>query len=290
MADYQNGGSVLYTGASGTVNFVVASDVDGTYFDVDSDNQVETGDVLGALTFEGTLEIPLAAGGTAEVFVFSDTGTVTRILLPGGTDPVDYVLPNSFDYADLNTGVFVFCFAAGTGISTPTGEVMVETLQIGDPVLTAEGNTTPVKWIGRQTVDPRFGPAERLHPVRIAAGALGNGVPHADLTVTADHALLIDGVLCHAGALVNGTTIVRVPMSDKFTVYHVETEAHDIILANGAPAETYIDTVGRRAFDNFAEFDALYGDLPEMDQLPFPRAVTRRQIPRRLQARISRTA
>ena len=94
--------------------------------------------------------------------------------------------------------------------------------------------------------------------------------------------MLVAGVICHAGALVNGTTITRVPMEDmgdSYTVYHIETEAHEIILANGAAAETFIDNVGRKVFDNFAEFDALYGDVPEMEELPYPRAMSARQVP-----------
>ncbi|WP_420396764.1 Hint domain-containing protein [Nioella sp.] len=182
------------------------------------------------------------------------------------------------------------CFAAGSLIATPAGEVAVERLRIGDTVLTAEGCTVPVKWIGRQTVMTRFGPAERLMPVRFAAGSLGAGLPNADLTVTADHGMLVDGVICHAGALVNGTTIARVPlaeMGESYTVYHIETEDHEIILANGAPAETFIDNVSRRVFDNFDEFEALYGDVPEMEELPYPRAMSARQVPGRIVSKLA---
>ena len=181
------------------------------------------------------------------------------------------------------------CFAAGTQIATPTGERAVEGLRIGDHVLTAEGRAVAVKWVGRQSVKTRFGTAERLAPVRIRAGALGDGLPHSDLTVTADHGMVVGGVIGHAGALVNGTTITRVPlaeMGEVYTVFHIETEAHEIILANGAPAETFIDNVSRRVFDNFAEFEALYGDVPEMDELPLPRAMSARQVPVHIIARL----
>ncbi|WP_420394913.1 Hint domain-containing protein [Nioella sp.] len=178
--------------------------------------------------------------------------------------------------------VVVNCFLAGTSIATVEGEVAVETLAIGDTVLNADGAEVAVKWIGRQTVKTMFKPAERVAPVRFAAGSLGEGLPVSDLTVTADHGMLVDGVICHAGALVNGTTITRVPMEEmgeSYTVYHIETEAHEIILANGAPAETFIDNVSRRVFDNYAEFEALYGDVPEMEELPYPRAMSARQVP-----------
>ena len=114
-------------------------------------------------------------------------------------------------------------------------------------------------------------------------------MPHRDLTVTADHAILVDSVLCEAGALVNGTTITRVPLSEfgeSYTVYHVETEAHEIILANGAPAETFVDNVSRRAFDNFAEFVTQYGDQPEIKELPYPRASNARHLPARIKSQL----
>ena len=189
------------------------------------------------------------------------------------------------------SGTYQMCFMAGAKIAVPGGERLVEDLSIGDRVSNADGEPRAVKWVGRQTVMTRFGPAERLMPVRFALGSLGDGLPHADLTVTADHGMLVGGVICHAGALVNGTTITRVSlaeMGETYTVYHVETENHEIILANGAPAETFIDNVSRRTFDNFAEFEALYGDVPEMEELPYPRAMSARQVPERIRAMTGR--
>lgn len=182
------------------------------------------------------------------------------------------------------TTPFFYCFLAGTRIATPTGTVAVEDLAIGSPVLTADGRTVPVKFRGRQTIVAAFGPDPARRPVRILAGALGPGRPARDLRVTADHALLLHGVLVQAGALVNGTTIRRMTgeeLGDRYTVFHVETSAHDLILAEGVPAETFVDTVPRRRFDNHAEFAALYGDGPpaiaEMDR---PRVKSARQLPR----------
>jgi hypothetical protein len=191
---------------------------------------------------------------------------------------------------NLDSSDYPFCFLSCTRITTPIGSVAVEELCIGDSILTFDGRRIPIKWIGRQTVSIRFGPAERLMPVRFAAGSLGKGLPTADLMVTADHGMLVEGVICHAGALVNGVTITRVPlaeMGETYTVYHIETEDHEMILANGAPAETFIDNVSRRVFDNFAEFETLYGDVPEMEELPYPRAMSARQVPERIRARLS---
>lgn len=181
------------------------------------------------------------------------------------------------------------CFAAGTGIACPGGERAVETLEIGDTVLTADGRAVPVRWIGRQTVDKRFTPAERFAPVRVAAGALGGGLPERDLVLTADHALVLDGLAITAGALVNGTTICRVPMAElaeRETYYHVETDDHEAILAEGAAAETFVECDQRRAFDNHAEYVALYGAERGVAEMALPRVSSARLVPAAIRARL----
>jgi len=106
-----------------------------------------------------------------------------------------------------------------------------------------------------------------------------------------DHALLVDDVLVQAGALVNNTSITRVMQPGKrFTYFHIETEDHALILAEGTPAETFVDNVSRRTFDNYAEYEALYGEetaVPELDQ---PRAMSQRQVPRATRERLAAVA
>jgi len=93
----------------------------------------------------------------------------------------------------------------------------------------------------------------------------------------------------NAGALVNGSTIDWVPLADlpdKVTYFHVETEDHDVILANGALAETFVDVMGRMAFDNYQEYVDLYGTeriIPEMDR---PRISSQRMLPDAITARL----
>ena len=191
---------------------------------------------------------------------------------------------------DNTTQLDVACFAAGTLISTPEGERAVETLEIGDLVMTDDGRSVPVKWVGRQTMHKLFTPAERFRPVRIKAGALGGGIPHSDLVLTVDHALILDGLAINAGALVNGTTIVTEPkaaLPDRVTYYHVETEAQDVILANGAPAETYVDYVQRAVFDNYAEYLSLYGEDRIISEMALPRVSSARLVPPAILTRLA---
>ena len=243
--------------------------------------QASNGDTIYVLTFEhpqyGTYNALITPGAGDKTGEITTQGLINQFTAKAGniTDP-PHTVP---------------CFLPGTLVATPAGERMVEDLAAGDMVLTAREDAVPLKWVGRSVVSTRFGPAGRLMPVRFASGSLGGQplLPHRDLTVTADHAVLVDGILCEAGALVNGTTITRAPLTElgeSYTVYHVETDAHEIILANGAPAETFVDNASRKAFDNYAEFEALYGEHPpEMVELPHPRAANARQLPRRIRDR-----
>lgn len=175
-----------------------------------------------------------------------------------------------------------YCFLSGTLIATPDGSAVVEGLSIGDLVVTTEGRAAPVKWIGRQTIMPVFGVPEQRRPVIVAKGALAENVPERDLRLTSDHALLINGMLVQAGSLVNGTTIRRMTLAElghQFTVYHIELEKHDLILAEGAAAETFVDNVSRRKFDNYAEFEALYGHETLIEEIKLPRVKAYRQLP-----------
>ncbi len=199
-------------------------------------------------------------------------------------------VPSSFT---ASTDAFTPCFLTGTLIATPTGDRPVETLAVGDPVTTADGRSVPVRWVGRRTVVSAFGPGPEQAPVEIAADAFGPGLPARPLRLTADHALLLDGVLVQAGALV-GTAARRLAASElgeRYTVYHVETEAHDLILAEGVAAETFLDTVTRRRFDNVAEYEALYGDArPNLPEMARPRVKSARQLPGGLRRRLASAA
>jgi autotransporter passenger strand-loop-strand repeat protein len=185
----------------------------------------------------------------------------------------------------------VSCFKAGTMIRTPASEVTVEALRIGDLVLTSAGVAEPVRWVGRQTVSTLFADPLRVLPIRIRAGALAPDTPSRDLLLSPDHAILIDDVLIQAGALVNGTSIIRetnVPQT--FTYYHVELDDHSLILAENAPAETFVDNIDHLGFDNWSEYEALYPDGKSIVEMPYPRARAHRQVPRAIRANLAARA
>jgi hypothetical protein len=134
------------------------------------------------------------------------------------------------------------CFTAGTRIETPRGEVPVEDLRPGDEVVLAAGGTARIAWLGSTTLDiARHRWPDLVRPVRIRAGALADGVPRRDLLLSPEHALALDGVLVPAKLLVNGRAILAEPGVARVTYLHVELPTHAALLAEGAPAESYLD-------------------------------------------------
>jgi len=156
------------------------------------------------------------------------------------------------------------CYCPGTLIRTPCGNKRVEKLQIADEVMTASGAARPIKWIGRRSYSGRFVMGRKdVLPVCIKAGALDDSVPRRDLWISPNHAMYFadehrDGVLIEAKDLVNGVSIVQAESVEKVEYFHVELETHDVIIAEGAPAESFIDDDSRFMFHNAHEYGALY--------------------------------
>ncbi len=143
------------------------------------------------------------------------------------------------------------CFASGTLIRTARGDIAVEFLTVGDLAVTTSGVHRPIRWFGHRTIDCRAHPApEKVWPIRVAADAFGRNRPSRDLYVSPEHSLCVDvveEVLIPAGVLVNGSTIAQVEV-DSVTYWHVELEGgHDILWADGMPAESYLEMGANRA-------------------------------------------
>jgi Hint domain len=162
------------------------------------------------------------------------------------------------------------CFLRGTTILTADGGRKIEDLAAGDMLPTMFGAMVPIQWIARYPLkksDPSKPWVRDAMPVRIARSALAPGVPQADLYVTGNHALFVDGLLIAVGNLINGATIMRHEAReyDELEFFNIKLERHDVIYAEGAPVETLLD-VDERAV-NFAEYFRKYG-TPEIQDAP----------------------
>ncbi len=151
------------------------------------------------------------------------------------------------------------CFLAGTALLTAGGPVAVEALVIGQGLVTASGAVRPIKWIGRRAYARRFARTNpHLNPIVFQAHSLDDGVPARDLRVSREHAMALDGLLVPAWLLINDATIRTAPIETDLLYVHVELETHDIVLAEGAPTETFLDDESRAIFQNAGEYAALY--------------------------------
>jgi len=229
----------------GTTEYGGANDK-GTVFEL---SKTATGYAASVLSFNGT-----DGAGPEGSMIADSSGDLFGATNTGGTDGFGTV----FEITD--SGYQAPCYCRGTLILAEHGERPVEDLKIGDLVATRTGQR-PIKWIGTRAYDPRFIRGQKsVLPIVISAGALARGVPARDLWVSPEHALYIDSALVPARLLVNGMTISQVEVVDRAEYFHLEFENHEIIFAEGAAAESYVESDNRRGFHNFEEFAALYPD------------------------------
>jgi hypothetical protein len=165
------------------------------------------------------------------------------------------------------------CFLRGTRILIDKSEMPVEGLTVGDLVVTERGTSLPVKWIGRRRFkqDVASNWPKDFMPVRVSRHALDGRTPHTDLYLSPNHMLFIDGVLIPVKYLINGVSIAQaVPNSlQQIEYFHIELETHEVIFAEGAAVETLLVTTDREGFDNFVEYERLYGKNNRQTMTPY---------------------
>ena len=226
------------------------------------------GDPLGNISNLG-YGTTISANGANLALTLVSPGVYHLVTVPGGVVISNHVtLAPGTNIADFTNsgGSFIYngpapCFCAGTRILTDRGEVLIEDLQIGDLIVTASGAARPVRWLGHSVLNSQDrGRPEVIWPVRVAKGAFGEGLPVRDLWVSPGHCIAHNGVLVPINVLANGRTIVQ---HERKTVeyWHVELDRHDVILAEGLPVESYLDTGNRVAFANGREARALHPEF-----------------------------
>jgi hypothetical protein len=117
------------------------------------------------------------------------------------------------------------------------------------------GSTTPGVTVNGGGATSNF---SDVLPVCIKAGALDEKVPRRDLWISPHHAMYLDGILIEARDLINAMSIVQAEHAGTVEYFHVELETHDVIIAEGALSETYLDEDNRAMFHNARDYEALY--------------------------------
>ncbi len=166
--------------------------------------------------------------------------------LVGNNDSLWLADPGTTDL----TATPAICFVRGTKIQTIRGEVPVEELREGDEVLTRDNGYKEILWIGSRTIDDaQLRADEKLLPIRIRAGALGENYPSQDLYVSPQHRVVINSkiaqrmfnsseVLVPAKKLLSFKGVNRINNCQEVSYYHILLDQHEIVYANGAEAET----------------------------------------------------
>ena len=179
-------------------------------------------------------------GNGAQTEDASETSVSDTISTVGSID----VTPEGEVLSEL----YVACFAQGTRIRTARGDVAVEDLRLGDAVQTHAGGVAPIRWLGHRRVACGRHPRPRdVWPVRVRAHTFAQGQPARDLWLSPDHAVFCDGVLIPIRHLIDGDRIVQEARA-AVSYWHVELDRHDVLLAEGLPAESFFDTGGKAAF------------------------------------------
>jgi autotransporter passenger strand-loop-strand repeat protein len=239
-------GAITFSGTGGTLLVAGATAPSNV---ISGFNQGDTIDLAGiAYSADETLSYTVATG---ELDVISAGGTVASVFFGPGNAVVNdpfHINPDS------GTGIAITndapCFLRGSLILTEQGEVPVQHLTIGQTVLTAACIAKPITWIGTGRVEVKRGQRSAATPVIVRRGALGNNVPNRDLHLTKGHALFVDGVLIPVEFLVNHRSIVWDDHAQTVAFFHIELDTHDVLVANGAPAESYRDDGNRWLFEN----------------------------------------
>ncbi|MEP1356229.1 MAG: Hint domain-containing protein [Tateyamaria sp.] len=172
---------------------------------------------------------------------WNDAGTNTILLDQIVTGPTNA----SGEFTDVP------CYTSGTLIETLQGPKPVEDLQVGDKVLTYEGDYEPIRWIGASTLSgAQLQIYPKLKPILIHAGALGLGYPNQDLCVSPQHRVLVSSRIA---LRMFGTQDVLIPAhkllplvgidilettTDGVEYWHILFDDHQIVWSNGAPTES----------------------------------------------------
>lgn len=268
------------------LNQILRDDID-TVSAAGNPVQVDAGAVL---EVEFTLTATPVGGGDPIDLLFVAAGPGENqgdLTLVVSTAPL--VPGTTYDIAFKNDGGGtpygeIVCFVRGTLIRTPEGDVPVETLAVGQRVMTLDGGAQPVTWVAQRMI--LFPQGDDL-PVWIAPDMFGPDQPFAPTGVSPRHCLfrrdagfhmLFDTteVLMAARDCVDGNTIVQADGQRAVEYIHFMVEGHALVWANGMVAESfYPGPVARQSLDPMARsrLVTLYPELASPDApAPFPRA------------------
>ncbi len=179
----------------------------------------------------------------------------------------------------------IVCFVRGSLIDTSSGPKPIETLKVGDLVLTKDNGYKPISWIGSRSFSKDvLTESSKLYPVRIRQGALGDGLPEKDLYVSPQHRMLVkskivERVLGVREALVTAKQLTVldgidiVTDFDEVEYFHILFDQHEIVFAEGAETESlYVGKESLKSLGDEAceEIFTIFPELRTLEEAPKP--------------------
>jgi len=197
--------------------------------------------------------IKLVDDGNGAITVEDKSGKTLTILHTAKKSDGSYYTASDFSSSSDGNNAVLVCFLSGSLINTPYGTKAVEELSVDDEIITYVDGAAilrRVTWTGQAHCNVRshLPDDEAGYPVRILQDAISDGVPFKDMLITAEHCLFFDGKFVPARMLVNGRSIFFDKSITSYDYYHIETEEHSVIMADGMLTESYLDTGNRHAF------------------------------------------
>ena len=245
-------GSTSYTGGGTSTGYDVDNNVYNETFRINGGPN-QTMDA--ATVYNATINYTDGTTATITAVVFQDTAGNLYLAPEIAANPdqsaleaspirsltLDSVNDNNIALAaDRYNGSYATCFTSGTTIRTPNGDVLIDTLQVGDLVTTMDNGPQRIRWIGTQTLSQRQLQARpNLRPILIRQGLLG---ATRNLLVSPQH-----GMLLGPDTLVRAKHLVEVPKSGiriahgkkSVTYIHLMFDAHQILFAENTASESF---------------------------------------------------
>ena len=223
---------------------------------------VSAGDTITLLTGQ---DVTLNADGTLTIVTDSDNDKISFTYGVESKDGSGNVLENDVGFVTVDT---VPCFVAGTRITTPRCDVAVETLRLGDLVLTKDDGFQPLRWSGEREVRAEG----KLAPIRILANTFGR---HGQLMVSPLHRVLVSGsqaellfgeseVLVAVRDLVNDVSI-RPVEGGHVTYVHLMFDQHQVVFAEGLGTESFLPGPQTKSLFEREAVEEICSIFPELD-------------------------
>lgn len=184
-------------------------------------------------------------------------GQTVNVVIPMTQAEANTFFAAQAQYLNPTAGVFIFpgeivCFAEGSLLLTVDGYRPVENLVVGDMLKLADGRRERIRWIGSSALDEEaLDLLPNLRPIRLRKDCLAKGYPFADLVVSPQHRIWVNGgpileLTDGVGGLIaakhllgiDGVEVAHDMTSVRY--YHVLLDSHEILWSNGLPTESLL--------------------------------------------------